>query len=111
MFKRIVILVSSGFATVALAQAPASPPPAATPAGQPKHNCVKPEEPSRLGTKNQFKFFDGQSKKYRECLQDFVKAQAELVKLHSDDGNSAVKEFNDYVTEMNKQKADSEATK
>lgn len=107
MFKRILILVSSGFATVALAQAPAAP----TPAGQPKHNCVKPEEPSRLATKNQFKFFDGQSKKYRECLQDFVKAQGELVKLHSDAGNSAVKEFNDYVTEINKLKADSDAAK
>ena len=39
-------------------------------------------------------------KAYQDCLQIFVKAQADLVKLHSEVGNAAVNEFNDFVTEM-----------
>ena len=103
MFKRTVILLSSGFAAAAIAQSPA--PPAAPPA-RPGHTCAKPEVPGRLATGSTIKLFNAESKKYRECLQDFVKAQGELVKLHTEQGNAAVKEFNDYVTAMNKLKAE-----
>ena len=39
---------------------------------------------------------------HRACLQAFVKARGELVKMHTEFGNSAVNEYNDYVTEMSK---------
>ena len=39
---------------------------------------------------------------HRDCLQAFVKAQDEPVKMHTEIGNSAVNEYNDYVTEMSK---------
>ena len=42
-------------------------------------------------------------------MQAFVKMQAELVKLHSEIGNNAVKEYNDYVTAG--RKPNEEATK
>ena len=104
MFKHIAILLSSGFAVAAIAQSPA---PAAAPAAAlPGHTCIKPEVPGRLATGSTIKLFNAESKKYRECLQDFVKAQGELVKLHTEQGNAAVKEFNDYVTAMNKLKAE-----
>lgn len=107
MYKRIAILVSSAFAALAMAQVPAaqSPAPAATPA-RAAHGCVRPEEPGKLGTNSQFKAFNNDVKTYRECLQAFVKAQAALVKRYEEIGNDAVKEYNDFVTEMNKKNAD-----
>ena len=106
MYKRIAILVSSAFAALAIAQTAAaqSSAPVATPA--PAHNCVRPEEPGKLATSSQFKAFNSDVKTYRECLQAFVKAQAALVKRHEEIGNDAVKEYNDFVTEMNKKSAD-----
>lgn len=107
MLKRTAIFVSCSFACLTLAQAPVGQSPAAATA-RAAHNCAMPEHPGRLATNNQFKVFDKDEKAYRECLQAFVKAQAELVKLHSELGNSAVKEYNDYVTEV-KRKRDEEA--
>ncbi len=98
MFKRLVIVLSVGFTAIAAAQTPAAVPATA----RPGHTCMKPDQPGRLATKNQLKTFDRDAKLFRECLQAFVKAQTELVKLHSDIGNSAVKEYNDYVTELSK---------
>lgn len=108
MLKRIVVFIASGVTSVAFGQTPAVQLPAPTASARPAHNCVRPEQPGRLATNNQFKVFDKDEKTYRECLQVFVKAQAELVKLHSELGNSAVKEYNDYVTEI-KKKRDEEA--
>ena len=46
-------------------------------------------------------------KAYQDCLQTFVKVQSELVKLHSEVGNAAVNEYNDFVTEMKLKKEES----
>lgn len=43
---------------------------------------------------------------HRACLQAFVKPQGEPAKLHTEIGNSAVNEYNDYVTEMSKAAAE-----
>ena len=106
MFKRFAIIVSVGLSAIAAAQVPT--PPAAvsavSTATRPTHTCMKPEHPGRLATNNQLKTFNNDAKLYRECLQAFVNAQAELVKFHSEIGNSAVKEYNDYVTEYAKKK-------
>ena len=100
MFKRVVSLISCGFAAMAIAQVPASQPSAAasTVSAPPAHNCVRPERPGRLATSNQVKTYDKSVLTYRDCMQAFVKMQGELVKLHSEIGNNAVKEYNDYVT-------------
>jgi hypothetical protein len=106
MYKRIVIALSASLAAFAFAQTPAPQAAPAATAAAPAHNCVRPEEPGNLGTKSQFSAFNRDVKSYRECLQAFVKAQAALVKHHEELGNNAVKEYNDYVTEMNKKKTD-----
>ncbi len=107
MFKRLVIIVSVAFSAIAFAQVPTPPTPATvSTATLPTHKCMKPEHPGRLATNNQLKTFNNDAKLYRECLQAFVNAQAELVKFHSEIGNSAVKEYNDYVTEVSKKKED-----
>ena len=113
MFKRFaIIMVSVAFSAIAAAQIPTPPAPAAVSAtARPAHKCVKPEHPGRLATNNQLKTFNNDAKLYRECLQAFVNAQAELVKLHSEIGNSAVKEYNDYVTEYAKKKEEESAAK
>ena len=105
MFKRTLIIVAACLVTVAnvAAQAPAPEQPVVAPAAaQATHNCVKPPQPGRLATKSHRKLFDEESKKYRGCLQDYVTAQSELVKQHAERANAAIKEFNDYVAEMNK---------
>lgn len=108
--KCVVILVSTGFAVIAQAQVPASsqPPAAATAAARPaQHGCARPDPPGRLASANQVKTYNKDVLVYRDCLQVFVKAQGELVKMHTEIGNSAVNEYNEFVTEMNKKNADS----
>ena len=100
MFKRVVSLISCGFTAMAIAQVPPPQPSAASAVPVPSaHSCVKPDErPGRLATSNQVKTYDKSVITYRDCMQAFVKMQGELVKLHSEIGNNAVKEYNDYVT-------------
>ena len=99
MFKRVVSLISCGFTAMAIAQVPPpQPSTASTAPATSVHNCIKPERPGRLATSNQVKTYDKSVVTYRDCMQAFVKMQGELVKLHSEIGNNAVKEYNDYVT-------------
>ena len=105
MLKKFAIIVSVGLSAIAAAQTPAPPAPTAVSAApRPPHTCMRPDHPGRLASNNQIKSFNNDAKLYRECLQAFVKAQAELVKFHSEIGNSAVNEYNDYVTEFAKKK-------
>ena len=115
VFKRFALILSIGFSANIAAQAPLPPAPAAASAvsavsgtARPTHKCMKPEHPGRLATNNQLKTFNNDAKLYRECLQAFVNTQAELVKFHTEIGNSAVKEYNDYVTEFAKKKEEEE---
>lgn len=109
MMKRIAILVSTGFTVISQAQVPESlqPPVVATAAAaRPAHGCLRPEPPGRLALVNQVKTYNKDVLAYRDCLQAFVKAQGELVKMHTEIGNSAVNEYNAFVTEMSKKKPD-----
>ena len=109
MFKRFAIILLIGFSANIGAQAPVPPAPAAVSGTtRPAHKCMKPEPPGRLATNNQLKTFNNDAKLYRECLQAFVNTQAELVKFHTEIGNSAVKEYNDYVTEFARKKEEEE---
>ncbi len=108
MSNRGIIFVLATFAAGAFAQASTAQPPAA--AARPAPNCVKPEQPGRLATNNQFKTFGTEVNAYRDCMQAFAKAQGDLAKLHAEIGNSAIKEYNDYILELNKTK-DEEAAK
>ena len=109
MFKRFALILLIGFSANIAAQTPVPPAPAAASAVvRPTHKCMEPEHPGRLATNNQLKTFNNDAKLYRECLQAFVNAQAELVKFHTEIGNSAVKEYNDYVTEFAKKKEEEE---
>ena len=100
------MVMSSSVCALAFAQSPTSPPPSPLPAEaatltRPAHNCVKPgQQPGRLASANQIKNYNAEVKAYQDCLQTFVKVQSELVKLHSEVGNAAVNEYNDFVTEM-----------
>lgn len=107
MFNRSCIFVLAAFAAAAFAQTTAAPPLAAARAVP---NCTKPEQPGRLATNNQFKTFGSEVNAYRDCMQAFAKAQGDLAKLHAEIGNSAIKEYNDYILELNKTK-DEEAAK
>jgi hypothetical protein len=68
----------------------------------PTHACIKPDTPGPLASKNQLKIFANDQKTYRDCLQDFVKAQSALSKLHMEAANAAIKEHNDYVAASSK---------
>ena len=106
MINRVLLLAMS---SVAFAQSPPPPPSAAAAAlVRPAHNCVKPgQQPGRLASTSQIKNYNAEVKAYQDCLQTFVKAQSELVKLHSEVGNAAVNEYNDFVTEMKRKKEES----
>ena len=117
MFKCFAFILSIGFSANIAAQILVPPAPAAASAisavsatSRPTHKCMKPEHPGRLATNNQLKTFNNDAKLYRECLQAFVNAQAELVKFHTEIGNSAVMEYNDYVTEFSRKKDEEKST-
>ena len=111
MFNRSCIFVLAAFAVSAFAQTPAAAPPAAASvAPRAAPNCAKPTEPGRLATNNQLKTFGTEVNAYRDCMQAFAKAQGDLAKLHAEIGNNAIKEYNDYILELNK-KNDEEAAK
>ena len=109
MINRVLLFALSSVASIAFAQSPPSTSPAAATAlVRPAHNCVKPgQQPGRLASTNQIKNYNAEVKAYQDCLQTFVKAQSELVKLHSEVGNAAVNEYNDFVTEMKRKKEES----
>ena len=109
MINRVLLLALSSVANVTFAQSPPPPSPAASASlVRPAHNCVKPGQlPGRLASTNQIKNYNAEVKAYQDCLQTFVKTQSELVKLHSEVGNAAVNEFNDFVTEMKNKKEES----
>ena len=104
LLNRVLMAMSSSFCALAFAQSPTSPSPSPASAAtltRPAHSCVKPgPQPGRLASANQIKSYNAELKTYQDCLQTFVKAQSELVKLHSEVGNAAVNEYNDFVTEM-----------
>ena len=102
LLNRVLMVMSASFFALAFAQSPTSPSPAAAATlTRPAHNCVKPgPQPGRLASTSQIKNYNAEVKAYQDCLQIFVKAQADLVKLHSEVGNAAVNEYNDFVTEM-----------
>ena len=104
LLNRVLMAMSSSFCALAFAQSPTSPSPspaAAATLTRPAHSCVKPgPQPGRHASTSQIKNYNAEVKAYQDCLQIFVKAQADLVKLHSEVGNAAVNEYNDFVTEM-----------
>ena len=109
--RNIIFAVAATVAAPAFAQTPVvAPSTAASVAPRPAPNCVKPEQPGRLATNNQFKTFGSEVNAYRDCMQAFAKTQGDLAKLHAEIGNSAIKEYNDYILELNKTK-DEEAAK
>lgn len=114
----LITLCSATVAVTAFAQVPAAQPPLVdTASARPIHNCVKPEPPGRRAPDSKIKAFGDDLDTYRDCMQAFAKAQgdlaktqSDLAKLHTEIGNSAIKEYNEYVTELNKKK-DEEASK
>lgn len=108
LLNRVLLVMSSSFCALAFAQSPTSSftsPAAAATLTRPVHSCAKPgQQPGRLAWTSQIKNYNAEVKAYQDCLQIFVKAQADLVKLHSEVGNAAVNEYNDFVTEMKSKK-------
>ena len=95
MIKSLSMLFVTLCATAAVAQQPAP--------AKPAHNCVKPEP---LGTfarePHQFKAFTRGVETYKHCMQKFAADQQEAAKVALEAGNAAVKEFNDFIAELNK---------
>ncbi len=105
MLKRIGFFISTWFATAVIARTPAIQPPVAMSTDlKTEHHCAKSEQPGRLATNHQLKTFGNEVNAYRDCMQAFAKAQGELAKQHTEIGNSAIREYNDYILELNKNK-------
>lgn len=100
---RTLLIPLLAFSAIASAEAPTPAP------SLPKHTCVKPDTQGRLASKNQLKIFANDQKTFRDCLQDFVKAQSALSKLHMDAANAAIKEHNDYVAASGKKPVESQS--
>jgi hypothetical protein len=94
MIKSLSMLFNTLCAAVAVAQQPA--PAKAT------HNCVKPEHPGPFPREPQLKAFTRNVETYKSCMQKFPADQQEAAKAALEAGNAAVKEFNDFVAELNK---------
>ncbi len=94
MIKSLSMLFITLCAAAAVAQQPA--PAKAT------HNCVKPEHPGPFAREPQLKAFTRNVETYKSCMQKFAADQQEAAKAALEAGNAAVKEFNDFIAELNK---------
>lgn len=94
MIKSLSMLFITLCAAAAMAQQPA--PAKAT------HNCVKPEHPGPFAREPQLKAFTRNVETYKSCVQKFAADQQEAAKAAFEAGNAAVKEFNDFIAELNK---------
>ena len=97
MIKFLSMLFIALCATAAAAQQPAP--------AKAAHNCVKPELLGPSPREAQRKAFVRNLEAYKSCIQKFVADQQEAAKAALEAGNAAVKEFNDFVAELNKEAA------
>ena len=94
MIKSLSMLFVTLCVTAAVAQQPAP--------AKPAHNCVKPEHPGPSPREQQRKAFARNVDTYKSCMQKFAADQQEAAKAALEAGNAAVKEFNDFIAELNK---------
>jgi hypothetical protein len=95
MIKSLSMLFITLCAAAAAAQQPAP--------AKPTHNCVKPEILGPFAREpQQFKAFARSVETYKSCMQKFAADQQEAAKASIEAGNAAVKEFNDFIAELNK---------
>ena len=95
MIKSLSMLFITLCAAAAVAQQPAP--------AKPAHNCVKPEHPGPSPREAQRKAFARNLEAYKSCMLKFAADQQEAAKAALEAGNAAVKEFNDFVAELNKE--------
>jgi hypothetical protein len=98
MIKSLSVLFITLCAAAAVAQQPAP--------AKPTHNCVKPESLGPFAREpQQFKAFTRDMETYKNCMQKFAADQQEAAKAALEAGNAAVKEYNDFIAELNKDAA------
>ncbi len=100
MTRKIFTALFATFAVTAFAQQPApAPAPSATP---PTHNCIKPEYPGNHMSEMQRRSFMRSLDTYKTCIQKFSGEQEIISKAAHAAYASAIKEYNDHITELNK---------
>ncbi len=95
MIKSLSMLFITLCAAAAMAQQPVP--------AKPAHNCIKPVPPGPFTSEpQQFKTFTRNVEAYKTCMQKFAADQQEAAKAAIEAGNAAVKEYNDFIAELNK---------
>jgi hypothetical protein len=97
MVKSLSMLFITLCAAAAAAQQPA-PPKAA-------HDCTRPGHPGPDAREAQLDVYARKVETYKNCLRKFAADQQEVAKAATAAGNAAVKEYNDFITELNEASA------
>lgn len=103
MRKLVLLLFVSTHLATALAQDTKSAAASGT-ASVPKHSCKRPEKPADTADTATQRTFRREVDGYRECLMSYGEDMRAAAKAHMDAGNAAIKEFNDYVDQVQSKK-------
>jgi hypothetical protein len=63
----------------------------------PSHSCIKPYKPYRFTDEWEVTRFEGEVKRYKRCITDFVEEQNEEARRHQEAADDAIEEWNRFV--------------
>lgn len=65
---------------------------------QPSHNCTKPYKPYQFNNQWEVDSFNDDVRRYKQCINDFVREQNDAMQAHQDAAEEAVDDWNDFVS-------------
>ena len=68
-------------------------------------NCAKPEFPGPFSDQRRFERFNKDSKNYADCIKKYIAETKAVSDANIAAGNSAIKEFNDFIAEVDARQA------
>jgi hypothetical protein len=95
--KKILTLAAAGLAFAML--------PAAAAENIPRPKCDKPRMPGEMMRSDNtvMKRFNQDLDAYTKCMKGYIAERQEVMKANEDAANTAIKEYNDAVKEINEQ--------
>ena len=69
----------------------------------PSHSCHKPTKPAEIKTQQEADTFNEAVRRYKSCIEEFVRKQQDAATNHQRAATQAVTEWNEFVTNDMKQ--------
>jgi len=110
MIPRLCIAFAAAASLIAISAFAQQPAPESAATGTPAitvapPTCVKPEFPGPFSDQRRFERFNKDSKNYADCIKKYIAETKAVSDANIAAGNSAIKEFNDFIAEVDARQA------